>query len=467
VRGLRVRAVLCCCSIGLLGRSARAETPAPGPPTITSLRYTEDYSYLRDPKNRSGAWWEPLKFIPVDSAGWAYLTLGDEARLRFEHYTNNEFGTATPPNESYLRYRHLPYADLHLGSHFRTFFQLQLAWGTREMPNPFIDQTGFDIVQAFLELTLPVGSDGRLTVRGGRQVLIYGSGRLINAGPNIRTSFAGGVASLDVGGWRLDALLVRPVKPELAWFDDHADSTRLLWGLYVARTLSQKPHQGFDLFYIGFENTAAVFNQGMGRELRHTFGTRPFYSGHGWFVELESHFQTGTFSGSRITAWLVGLQSRYTFRYTPLQPWLGMRADIFSGDRNPQQPGLQTYNAMFPEGGYFGESGVIGPGNLIGIHPAIGADFGHGVTAYTAIAFYWRESLDDGTYGIGGNVVRADMGSRSRYITTQIDVAAGWAATPTLSLYAAYSFLAPGQFIADTGPAPDVQFVGAHIQLRF
>jgi hypothetical protein len=59
------------------------------------------------------------------------------------------------------------------------------------------------------------------------------------------------------------------------------------------------------------------------------------------------------------------------------------------------------------------------------------------------------------------------MGSRSRYVTTQVDVAAGWAATPNISLYAAYSFLAPGQFIADTGPAPDVYFFGGHIQFRF
>lgn len=54
------------------------------PPAISALRYDEDYSYLRDSKNRTGAWWERFKFIPLDSAGQNYLTVGDETRLRYE-----------------------------------------------------------------------------------------------------------------------------------------------------------------------------------------------------------------------------------------------------------------------------------------------------------------------------------------------------------------------------------------------
>jgi hypothetical protein len=49
--------------------------PQPEPPSITSLRHTEDYSYLREPQNRSGAWWEPYKFVPLDPYGFAYVTL--------------------------------------------------------------------------------------------------------------------------------------------------------------------------------------------------------------------------------------------------------------------------------------------------------------------------------------------------------------------------------------------------------
>src|SRR5688572_17044042 len=61
--------------MGMLGlslaiSSADAQTPdaPPEPPAITSLRHDEDYSYLRDPGKRSGAWWESLKFIAARGA---------------------------------------------------------------------------------------------------------------------------------------------------------------------------------------------------------------------------------------------------------------------------------------------------------------------------------------------------------------------------------------------------------------
>ena len=35
------------------------------PPDFDNRRYTEDYSYLRDPNNWTGAWWERFKFNPA------------------------------------------------------------------------------------------------------------------------------------------------------------------------------------------------------------------------------------------------------------------------------------------------------------------------------------------------------------------------------------------------------------------
>jgi hypothetical protein len=116
---------------------------------------------LRDPKNRSGAWWEPFKFIPLDPAGQTYLTLGDESRLRYEQYWNNNFGSTPVPVDPYLRFRDLPYADLHLGSDFRLFGQLMTAYGLRSplTKNPETDETGVEVLQGFGDWRLPLGSD--------------------------------------------------------------------------------------------------------------------------------------------------------------------------------------------------------------------------------------------------------------------------------------------------------------------
>src|SRR4051812_32140759 len=74
-----------------LSGQAHAQSAQVVPP-LTPLRYGEDYSYLADPAARSGAWWEPLKYIPLGSDPDFYLSLGGEARVRYEGYENNNWG---------------------------------------------------------------------------------------------------------------------------------------------------------------------------------------------------------------------------------------------------------------------------------------------------------------------------------------------------------------------------------------
>jgi hypothetical protein len=190
------------------------------PPPITTERYPEDYSYLRDPQNRTGAWWEPLKFVPLTDSGWAYLGFGDEMRMRYEHYTNNNFGSGIKPTESYLRFRTFPQVELVLGDRVRLFGGLIAAYAKRSslLKNPILDQTGVDVLQARAEARL-----GRLSLGGGRLVLVYGSGRLINAGPNIRSSYQGGLAVWRGDSWRVDAFYARPVRSGVDSFDNRPD----------------------------------------------------------------------------------------------------------------------------------------------------------------------------------------------------------------------------------------------------
>jgi hypothetical protein len=437
------------------------DTP-PQPPAIGALRQDEDYSYLRDPRNRSGAWWEGLKFVPLDGTGWAYLTLGDEERLRYERYWNNAFGSAVRPDEDYLRYRLLPYADLHVGPHFRVFGQLQGAWSTRAAltKSPFTDETGLDLVQGFADVSLPVGEDGRLTVRGGRQVLLYGTQRLISTGPNIRFSFDGALARWETNAWRVDALFVRPVLQGLESFDDEADGSRKLWPLYVTRQLPGiSPDAGLDFYYIGYENDSARFNQGEGHEVRHTLGARFFGSRGAWSWDQEAMFQFGTFAGGDIRAWAIASVTRYTFVHMPLQPFVEVHGNIVSGDRDANDRRLETFNALFTNAEYFGEIGVLGPANVMTIHPTVGVDLGAGWSLTSAATFFWRQSTGDGIYGPALNVLRRAGESRARYIGSQAEGALNWQANRHLSFRAVYSIFEPGRFISDTGPARTVRFI--------
>lgn len=79
---------------------AQVSTDPERAPTLTIERYSEDWSELRDPANRTGHWTERFKFIPLNPEGSIYLTTGLEARSRYEGYQNVNWGSA--PDDDYL-----------------------------------------------------------------------------------------------------------------------------------------------------------------------------------------------------------------------------------------------------------------------------------------------------------------------------------------------------------------------------
>ena len=201
------------------------------PPPIRKWRYDEDYSYLR--RDAPGAWWEAFKFLPHGD-GDVHATFGAEVRVRYEGYTNDLWGGAPVDDHDYVWLRALPYADLHVGEHFRVFAQLISAFEVDdEAGRSPIDEDRIDLLQAFADVAMPLGA-GSVTLRGGRQVLGYGSERLISAryGPNVLQAFDLAKVVHEDKGWRLDLLYGRPVDHEPGGFDDATSDTETLWSAY-------------------------------------------------------------------------------------------------------------------------------------------------------------------------------------------------------------------------------------------
>lgn len=466
-----VRGLIALLTIACLPAYAAAQDKASqkrsGPPEFDNARYGEDYSYLRDPANWTGAWWEPFKFIPLEPTGTRYLTLGADLRPRYEHYVNRNWGDAPEPTDGYGLFRIMPYADLHLGPGVRLFGQLIGAWSMDLEPSPGpADETGVELLQAFGQLRFSRDSETAI-LQGGRQLLSYGSERLIGLrfGANVPQAFDGGLARVESGDWRVDALFMQPAENGRDSFDDRTDPTRKLWALYATGGISSKA--GLDLFYIGFNDETATYEQGTGEETRHTLGSRFFGTLGNWKWNPEAHLQFGRFADDDILAWAVAFETRYTFADLPLKPFIGLRANAISGDEDPDDGALNTFNAMFPKAKYFGELGLIGPSNLLNLHPIVGVDLGRGWSLHGAIVFFWRESLEDGVYNNAGNLLRASGDSRARYIGTQSEVVLQWSPARGIDILAAYSVFEPGRFIEETGPSKTIQFVELEMQLRF
>ncbi|PTN50491.1 alginate export family protein, partial [Achromobacter xylosoxidans] len=268
-------------------------------PPIDPWRYTEDYSYLDDPTKRTGAWGEAGKWIRLGDS--SALTLGAELRARYERYRNNEFGDAAVPDEGYQLYRFLPYADLRLGRQVRAFGQLNLTHAERDTGSigpP--DDTGSDVLQAFVDVSF-AGAAGTWTARAGRQVMAYGSERLISAryGPNVLRSFDGGALSWQSQELRVDGFLVRPVRNDPDDFSDRADSQRRLGGLYGTWSApGGLGDTGLDAYLLSLSSDSATYNQGSGPETRNALGARYFGQHASWRWDLEAVYQYGSFAGA-------------------------------------------------------------------------------------------------------------------------------------------------------------------------
>lgn len=71
------------------------------------------------------------------------------------------------------------------------------------------------------------------------------------------------------------------------------------------------------------------------------------------------------------TAWLIATDTGYTFRKNRFTPRVGLRANIASVDQNPDDNQLDTFNALFPAGNYFGEIGLLGQINFMNLYPRV------------------------------------------------------------------------------------------------
>ena len=151
----------------------------------------------------------------------------------------------------------------------------------------------------------------------------------------------------------------------------------------------------------------------------------------------------------------------------PLQPRLGLKADIASGDHDPRRRGLQTFNALFPKGAYFNEASLIGPANFIDIHPSLTLHLSEQVQCTADWDFFWRYSVRDGIYGNAVNLVRSGQKSRARYIGSAATGEVEWEATRHVTLTASYTHFFAGPFLRQSGPGQGVDFVATWVTYKF
>jgi hypothetical protein len=429
------------------------------------LRYDEDYAYLA--KDSSKDWYREMKYAPVSKHGHSFISVGGEVRFQYFYLKNEDWGDAPPDKDGYVLTRYLAHADLHAGKHFRLFTQLQSSLINGKSNSSPVEQNELELHQAFFDINANVAG-GKWMLRAGRQELSYGSQRLISVRelPNNRQSFDGIKSVWKKDLYQADFFYSHYVAAKKGIFNDGFNKNVQLWGAYFTR--NKIPFlQNIDLYYLGLRKKTATFDDGEGRELRHSVGSRVWNNKQNWQYDLEGVYQWGSLDANTISAWTASANVSYTFSSSHWQPLVGVKTELISGDKNYQDGRLNTFNPLFPKGAYFGLAALIGPANLLDIHPYIELAVAKNLSWQSDYDVFWRESTQDGIYGPNVQLIYSGKGTDAKHIGQQFGTALVY--TPNMFLYfrGEFTWFNAGEYLKQAGAGKDIVMAGATVQLKF
>jgi hypothetical protein len=395
------------------------------------------------------------------------IYVGGEYRFQYLYNKNEEWGDAPEDNDGYILSRLLINSEIKASDRFRVLLQLQSSLsGSRIDPSP-VDDNPLDFHQAFIEYVPLKNDNNSLTIRAGRQEFMYGSQRLISIreGPNNRLAFDAVRMLLKHRKLSADIFYSHPVKANPKIFDDGFNSQAKLWGAYFV--LNDKAILNADLYYLGLWKAAALFDDGLGKELRHTLGLRLWKTKGSWKYDFEAVYQNGRFADKKISAWTASINTSYVFAATNLRPELGIRAELISGDRFYNDQHLGTFNPLFPKGAYFGLAALIGPANLMDIHPLLSLSLSSKILLGLDCDFFWRYSRNDGLYAVSGALIYSGKDIYSKYIGSQPAINITYTADKRFSFRTEFTWFKAGRYLHESGSGKDIYFAAFTAGVKF
>lgn len=324
------------------------------------------------------------------------LQLDASVRLRGMYYDPTRFGVAGR-EDGYGLLRALATAT-YRQQNWQARLQLGVhAENGRDGGPGGTDRGALDVQQAYWRWQGP-----HTWLQLGRQEASYGSSRLLSVrdGPNIRLAFDGARFGISGAAGRLDLLALRPVENRPGAFDDRSARGAQLWGAYATSAAGRMGQ--WDAYLLGYQRDGARFAEGSGREHRRSVGTRWFGRHDALDWNIEAVAQAGTLqraAGSLdIRAWTLASDTGWRWTDAVLQPRLGVKVDIASGDRRPGDGRLQTFNALYPKSSYFSEASLLAPANLVDVQPTLGLQLREDLSTELGVQLAWKQQRQDAVY---------------------------------------------------------------------
>ena len=451
--------------------AARGDGPRAGP--FMYVRYAEDWSSLRDAGSGKRDLFDPLKFIPIADGGDVYLTLSGEHRSRLNYTTNP--GLRDVKAQDQWLVRNVVGADLHVGSHFRAFGELNNsnAFGAPGVDASPMQRNDLLVQQLFAEVDAVV-SDIALGLRIGRQEFMDGPPNVlhIRPAPDVYTSMDG--VRLNVASSRARASLFsfKTVALGRKAFDDPTNDGERFRGVSTSFVLpafkigSADAKLFFDPFLWNHRQDERRWGSAVGRDDRNFYGARLWGTAGDATLDLSVIRQDGSFASRDISAWGVFANGGYLLSDGPLHPRIGAHVDYTSGGGAYGSGKLKSFQFFYGSIPYFSWGNLVGPTNLADVSVNMRVTPLSRVSVTAEASLLRRPSETDAVYTFLGTPFTGTQNVRGHDIGRLIKADVLWQVNPHLSAGIKTDFLFAGDVLNRAGLSSSTYF-GSEIQFRF
>ncbi|MES2821422.1 MAG: alginate export family protein [Pseudomonadota bacterium] len=423
---------------------------------LMASRWAEDWSGMRAAGEA-----RPFKAIPL--GGEASLTLGAEARLRYDAFDNGQLSRGNHDRQGLLRA--VLGADVRLTSNVRLYGEVGSGQvdGRRDSAGANF-QNDASLQQLFVDAR---GYAGETLVGAmlGRQEFAEGPRQLISLsdGPNLHRSWNGvrlyaHGQRARVGAYQLRATALAP-----GAFDERVNAGERLGGLNASLILSSGagPNAYLEPFWIHSEKPGFRSGGHLGLDERDTLGVRLWGRRGALKFDWTLAQQSGHWGNRDIQAW--GLFSLYSLALSSQgwKPRLTAHIDLASGGAYGRGT-HNGFNPLYASSNYLGEGGFLSLSNLLLIAPGMAVS--PTATTQLAIEYGFARRLDDKDAVYAGGM-RAYAGTQQvtgHRIGDLTRIAGSWNLSQQLSLLFNYEHLAAGDVLQGAGlPSGRYATVGA------
>jgi hypothetical protein len=255
-----------------------------------------------------------------------------------------------------------------------------------------------------------------------------------------------------------------PVTPEPGVFDnDHGTFDETFSGLYTTTHVSNGTH--LDAYVLYQKEDEATYQSGTENERRVSLGVRHYGAFKGLTYNNEVVYQLGSFGNQDVSAWTLSFQIEGQTTVLGREFGVGIKTEAISGDKNSADSKLNTFDALYPRGAYFGRVARFGPSNLIDVHPYANTRFSK-VSLELDYAAFWRYSLEDGVYGAAMTLEYPSLNDK-RFIANQMGFIAGYQFNHAVGLELEGNVIFPGPFLQENNLDDTLYHVVLTTEIKF